>query len=74
MCIELYDMQLMQAIIYDYNGQHCVGQHRWSVASTDAEAGCREMVCPICREMLKPSDAQTHLILEYSQLKQLVNT
>jgi len=52
-----------------------VGQRRrWSVASSDAEAGSREMVCPICREMLKPAEAQTHLILEFSQLKQLVNT
>jgi len=50
------------------------GHHRWSVASSDAEAGSREMVCPICRELLRPSDAQTHLILEFSQLKQLVNT
>jgi len=50
------------------------GKHRWSVVSSDAEAGSRDMMCPICREVMKPSDAQTHLILEFSQLKQLVNT
>jgi len=51
----------------------CEGLHGWSVASSDAESGGREMMCPICRVMLKASDAQTHLIREFSQLKQLAS-
>ena len=73
----MYIMQsCMQSSVNDeLCASYTAGQQRWSLASpSDAEAGSREMVCPICRDVLKPSDAQTHLILEFSQLKQLVNT